>query len=142
MKVKELFEKYCKKTEAEEYICRGHYVTLDPASEEELEQFRKNCRDHHVEPRIEDELAGYYRQAGSLFNYFRCDDPLLFDWWQDDEQRSIWLGCLDDDSFIYDDIHHRYAVGFAGSSDSGVYDSLSEMLQAYLKEGQENGWNE
>lgn len=142
MKVKELFEKYCTKTEAEEYICRGHYVTLDPASEEELEQFRKNCRDHHVGKQIEDELAGYYTQAGSLFNYFRCDDPLLFDWWQDDEQRSIWLGCLDDDSFIYDDIHHRYAVGFAGSSDSGVYDSFSEMLEAYLKEGQENGWNE
>ena len=40
MTVKEMFTKYCKTNEDGEYICRGHCVTLDPATEEELEGFR------------------------------------------------------------------------------------------------------
>lgn len=141
MTVKELFEKYCAK-EGNEYICHGHCITLEPASEEELESFRNHCREYNVAQRVASELEKYYRQSNSLFNYFVCDDKALFEWWEDGGQRSIWLGCLDDDCFIYNDIHHKYAVGFAGSSDLGEYDSLMEMLEAYLKEGQENGWNE
>ena len=142
MTVREMFTKYCKTNEDGEFICRGHCVTLDPATEEELEGFRQGCKEHNVEPRIIDELVEFYSQSNSLFNYFVCNDPALFDWWQDDEQRSIWLGCLDDDSFIYDDIRHKYAIGFAGNNDVGEYDSLMEMLESYLKEGYENGYNE
>lgn len=142
MTVKELFVKYCKAENSDEFICRGHSVTLNPATEEELEGFRIHCKEHNVEWRVIDELVEFYSQTNSLFNYFICNDPALFDWWQDDEQRSIWLGCLDDDSFVYDDICHKYAIGFAGNNDAGEYDSLMEMLEAYLKEGYENGYNE
>ncbi len=37
MKVKELFDKYCKIDNDGEYIVHGHCVTLEPATEEELE---------------------------------------------------------------------------------------------------------
>lgn len=141
MTVKELFEKNCRKEE-NGYICHGHCISLKPATEEELEGFREHCKEYNVEQSVVEELERYYKQNNSIFNYFVCDDRTLFDWWEDDEQRSIWLGCLDDDSFIYDDIHHKYAIGFAGSNDLGEYDSLMEMLETYLKEGHENGWNE
>ncbi len=111
-----------KKTDDGEYIVRGHCFTLNPATE--------------------DELSNYYRQTNSFFDYFLCTDRSLFEWWEDNDQRSIWLGCLDENCFIYDDIDHKYAIGFAGSKDLGEYDSLMEMLESYLKEGFENGWNE
>ena len=141
MTVKELFDKYCK-IEDGEYIVHGQCVTLEPATEEELESFKKLCAEYNVEQRIVDELAEYYSQNKSLFGYFTCDDRGLFEWWQDDGQRSIWLGCAGDDCFIYDDIGHKYGIGFAGNKDIGEYDTLMEMLEAYLKEGFENGSNE
>ena len=140
MTVKELFEKYCGKW-GDEYICNGHCVTLDPASEEELEAFRNLCKEYKVPQNIAEEIEDYYRQTNSLFNYFTCDDSEQFAWWEDDTQRSIWLGCLDDVTFVYNDITHKYAIGEAGSSVYGKYDTLMEMLEAYLKEGHEKGWN-
>ena len=141
MTVKELFEKYCGKTEDNEYICRGHCVTLDPATYAELSGFRELCKEYGVDQQVVNELEEFYSQTNSLFNYFICNDRALFDGWEDDDQRAIWLGCLDDESFIYDDINHKYVVGYAGSNDGGEYDSIMEMLEAYLKEGWENGWN-
>ena len=142
MTVKELFDKYCKKSEDGKYIVHGAYKSLKPATEAELEIFKQLCAEYNVEQRIVDELSEYYSQNNSFFGYFQCTDRSLFEWWEDDDQRSIWLGCVDDDCFIYDDIDHKYGIGFAGSKDLGEYDSLMEMLEAYLKEGYENGWNE
>ena len=140
MTVKELFEKYCAK-EGSDYICHGRCFELTPATEEEIQAFRNLCDEHGVDKRIVSELEEYYRQNNSFFDYFKCDDESLFEWWEDDGQRSIWLGCIDDDCFIYDDLTHNYAMGFAGGHDIGEYDTLMEMLEAYLKEGWENGWN-
>ena len=102
MTVKELFEKYCKKTEDNEYIVRGSCIKLCPATSDELEGFRRLCREFNVEQSVEEELA--------------C--------------------------FVYDDMDHKYGIGFAGNKDFGEYDSVMEMLEAYLKECYENGWNE
>ena len=142
MTVKELFDKYCKVENDGEYIVHGATFTLKPATDEELDRFKKLCAEYNVEQRIVEELTDYYSQNNNFFDYFICDDRALFEWWGDDGQRSIWLGCLDDDDcFIYDDIDHKYGIGFAGSKDIGEYDTLMEMLEAYLKEGYENGWN-
>ena len=142
MTVRELFEKYCKKTDDGEYIVRGHCFALNPASKDELECFKKLCLEFNVEQHIIEELSDYYSQTNSFFDYFLCTDRSLFEWWEDNGQKSIWLGCLDDDCFIYDDIDHKYAIGFSGNKDLGEYDSLMDMLESYLKEGFENGWNE
>ena len=139
MFVKELYAKYCKKYD-DRYICRGHLVSLVPATEEQLKSFTALCREYKVEQHIVDELVEYYKQANKLFNH-SCDDPILFEWWEDDEQKSIWLGGLDCDSFVYDDLLHKYAIGIAGGNDFGEYDTLMEMLEAYLKEGYESGLN-
>ncbi len=140
MTVKELFEKYCSKDKWG-YCCNGHSVNLTPASEEEIKAFRDMCAKFGVEERIVSELEEYYRQTNNFLGYFNCDDLCLFDWWEGDEQKSIWLGCLDDDSFIYDSLTGKYAIGEAGDNSLGEYDTLMEMLEAYLKEGYENGWN-
>ena len=140
MTVKELFEKYCTKDEWG-YCCHGHCIKLTPASEDEIKTFRNLCQEYGVDQSVVSELEEYYRQTNNFFDYFRCDESDLFAWWEDDDQRSIWLGCVDDDSFIYDDITHKYAIGEAGDNSLGEYDTLMEMLEAYLKEGYENGWN-
>lgn len=102
MTVKELFEKYRGKTEDNEYICRGHCVTLDPATYDELSGFRELCKEYGVDKQVVDEHEEFYSQTNSLFNYFICNDRALFDWWEDADQRAIWLGCIDDES---DDFH-------------------------------------
>ena len=140
MLVKELFEKYCKKYDEGQYICRGRIVKLVPATEEKLDSFKALCREYNVEQHIMDELVEYYKQANKFFTHL-CDDESLFEWWEDDEQKAIWLGNVDDDSFVYDDHLHKYAIGVACCNEFGEYDTLMEMLEAYLKEGYENGWN-
>lgn len=138
MTVKELFEKYCGKYEDEEYNIHGHGFRLIPASERELLQFRKNFEHYGVDKSVIDELEKYYSQSRSLFDYFNCDDIAMFDWW---DEGDIWFGCLDDESFIYDSNIHKYAIGEAGSHDIGEFDTFMEMLEFYLKEGYDNGWN-
>lgn len=63
MTVKELFEKYCGKTEDNEYICRGHCVTLDPATDAELSGFRELCKEYGVDQQVVDELEEFYSQT-------------------------------------------------------------------------------
>lgn len=141
MTVKELFEKYCEKLGENEYVVHGACRKLCPATEPELEAFKNMCEEYHVEQRIMEELLDYYRQTNSFFGYHKCDDESLFEWWEDDEQRSIWLGNLNMDCFIYDDLDHKYGIGYAGDKELGAYDTVMEMLEAYLKEGYENGIN-
>ena len=114
MTLKELFEKYCALSKWG-YVCNGHCVELTPASEEEIKAFRTICDKYGVE-------------------------ESLFEWW-DDDQKCIWFGCVDDNSFIYDANTHKYAIGEAGSNDFGEYDTFMEMLEAYLKYGYELGAN-
>ena len=142
MTVLELCEKYCSKSKYEEneYACFGGYFSIEPATEEELAAFRKNCQDHGVEQKVIEELEEYYRQNKSLFNYFTCDDIAIFDWWRDDD-KIIWLGCHDDDSFICDCNTHTYAIGEAGSKDIGEFNTFMEMFEWYLKKGYEMGCN-
>ena len=58
------------------------------------------------------------------------------------EVLNFYKVSADDLIVIYDDIDHKYGIGFAGNKDIGEYDTLMEMLEAYLKEGFENGSNE
>lgn len=134
MNVKDLFEKYCSKYSETEYESHDHLVTLDPATNEEIRDFRKHCDSHNVDKKVADELETYYRQSNSFFNYFTCDDEMLFEWW---DEGLIWLGNVDDDCFVYNAKTHRYAIGFAGDSSLGEYDTVMDMIQAYLVEGQE-----
>lgn len=139
MTLKELFEKYCALSKWG-YVCNGHCVELTPATEEEIKVFRTICDKYGVEQKIVDELEEYYRQNNNFFDYFRCDEESLFEWW-DEDQKCIWFGCVDDDSFIYDANTHKYAIGEAGSNSFGEYDTFMEMLEAYLKYGYELGAN-
>lgn len=140
MTVQEMFDKYCKK-DSYGYNCHGANVTLKPASEQEIVEFKSLCRKYGVEPKIEEELEAYYRQNNNFFDYYTCNDSEIFSWWEGEEQRQIWLGCLDDDSFVYDETSGKYWIGEAGDDSIGTYDTLMEMFEAYLKEGWENGWN-
>ena len=142
MTVLEMVEKYCSKSKYDdnEYACMGSFFSVEPATEEEISAFRKNCADHGVDQNAVEEMVAYFKQNKSIFNYFNCGDIGMFDWWSDD-YRTIWLGCHDDDSFIYDDTTHTYAIGEAGSKDIGEYNTLMEMLEAYMKYGYEIGAN-
>ena len=81
-------------------------------------------------------MSSYLRKTGMEARDF----SVRLHWW-DDDQKCIWFGCVDDNSFIYDANTHKYAIGEAGSNDFGEYDTFMEMLEAYLKYGYELGAN-
>lgn len=58
MTVKALFDKYCKIEDGEYiYIVHGHRVTLEPATEEDLESFKKLCAEYNVDQRMMTEIS-------------------------------------------------------------------------------------
>lgn len=133
MDVKGLFDKYCYKIKENEYECHSTIIKLIPATPKELEGFKALCSEHGVEQRIEDELADFYSQCHSLFNYFVCNDSAIFDWWQSPTQRKIWMAAIDDICFIYDDVSKKYAYGYAGGKEFGEFDTLEELLTDYIR---------
>lgn len=133
MMLLDLIEKYCEK-DGDAYITHDHCFDITPATEEELKSFKKNCQKHGVEGGVVAELIAFYRQSNSLFNYFTCDDEMIFEWWQD--RKELWLGNLDMDTFRYSADRKKYGIGDASDFAYGEeyeFDILEEMIEAYLR---------
>ena len=122
-RIQELFDRY--NDGCYEYTC-------EPATEKQLQLFLENCKAHNVPARIADELAEYYRLNNNFFEYFVCDDPTIFEWY---EQGCLWLGQRDLWAFRCLVAKQKYAIGDAGDDSFGEdyeFDTIEEMLEAFL----------
>ena len=134
MTVKELFEKYCEKTEDGEYVVQGHCIKLCPATAEELQRFRDLCRGYLLRQDVCEEMAAFYAQTNSFLGYNKCDDGALFEWWKP-KHHEVWLGNLDDMEFIYDDLEDVYGIRYSTETECfAKYKSLMEMLEAIVSD--------
>lgn len=130
----DLIEKYCEK-DGDAYIIHDHYFDIEPASEEQIKVFENRCREYGVEDEACAELVAFYRQSNSLFNYFACDDEAIFEWWN--ENKELWLGNVDKDTFRYSAERKKYGIGDASDfsyGDECEFNTLEEMIEGYLKD--------
>jgi hypothetical protein len=122
-RIQELFNKY--NDDAYEYLCT-------PATTKQLEMFKKNCKEYQVPDEIVSELLEYYKLNNNFFNYFECDDLMIFEWYEDG---CLWLGQRDLWTFRCLVDKHKYAIGAAGDDSFGddyEFDTIEEMLEAFL----------
>ena len=125
MTIQEIFDKY-------DGDCYDYEVS--PATEEQLNTFLKNCRERGIPEDIVSELLAYYKQTNNFFDYTRCDDLLLFEWYDNDDD-CLWLGQRDMWSFRCLIGKRKYAIGDAGDASFGEdyeFDTIEEMLIAFL----------
>jgi len=45
--------------------------------------FLENCKNHNVPVEIIDELVEYYKLNNNFLEYFNCDDPEIFEWYEE-----------------------------------------------------------
>lgn len=134
MTVKELFEKYCEKTEDGEYVVQGHCVKLCPATAEELQEFKDLCRGYLLRYDAYEEMAAFFKQTNSFLGYHKCNDEALFEWWKP-KHHEVWLGNLDSMEFIYDDLEDIYGIRYSTETECfAKYKSLMEMLEAIVSD--------
>lgn len=121
-RIQVLFDKY-----------RNNYrLSCKPATENQLQGFRKNCMDYGISTEIMDELVAYFKLNNSFFGYFECDNILIFEWC---EQGCLWLGQRELWTFRCLLEKHKYAIGDASEDSFGEdyeFDTIEEMLQAFL----------
>jgi hypothetical protein len=122
-RIEELFNKYPKDYE----------VSITPATDEQIAIFVNNCKKYDIPETIKAELVEYYRLNNNFFNYFTCDDSMLFEWF--DEDNCLWLGQRDLWTFRCLVGRHKYSIGDAGYhsfSPHHEFDTIEEMLEAFL----------
>ena len=121
-RIQKLFESYEK----------GYTCKYQPATEKQLRVFLANCQAHNVPGEIVNELAEYYKLNNNFFNYFTCDDPDIFEWYEDG---CLWLGQRDLWTFRCLVSKHKYAIGDASNDSFGEdyeFDTIEKMLHAFL----------
>ena len=88
--------------------------------------------DYGVLTEIMNELVTYYKLNNNFFEYFECDDILIFECY---EEGCLWLEQRDLWTFRYLLKKHKYAIGDASEDSFGEdyeFDTIEEMLQAFL----------
>ena len=122
-RIQEIFAMY--NNECCEYVC-------EPATERQVQIFLENCGIYNIPQEIANELAEYYTLNNNFFEYFTCDDPTIFEWYEDG---CLWLGQRDLWTFRCLIDSHKYAIGSGGDMSFGEeyeFDTIEEMLQAFL----------
>ena len=121
-RIQALFDKY-----------RDNYkLSCKPATEKELQEFRKNCIAYGIPTEIMNQLVEYYKLNNNFFGYFECDNILIFEWC---DQGCLWLGQSDMWTFRCLLKKHKYAIGDASEDSFGEdyeFNTIEEMLQTFL----------
>ncbi len=121
-----LFYKY------KEKLC--YRIKIIPATENEIQEFIKNCKKYNVPEDGVKKLVEYYKMNNNFFNYTTCNDLLLFEWYND-VHKELWLGQRDDTTFRYIGSINKFAIGDASNPSYGKdyeFDSIEEMLESFL----------
>jgi len=108
-------------------------VIIEPASSVELEIFKNHCKKYCVSADVMKKLIEYYSMNNNFFNYFKCDDCSIFEWY--DESKELWLGQRDLWVFRYVESLNKFTIGDASNSSFGKeyeFDSIMEMLDSFL----------
>lgn len=106
---------------------------MSPANAGALAVFLRRAAEKGVPSKAIDQLAEFYTVTDGVpcldsFDFHRCDDVTLFEWWDDEE---LWLAQRDFYTMRWS--HGKFCLGDAGTVSFGneyEFDSLTELLEA------------
>lgn len=109
-----------------------------PADENLLADFCRRAAERGLPDSVVGELVEFYRISNGTpcfdgFSLHRCDDEILFDWWED--YRELWLGQRDCDVLRWAD--GKFCLGDASNISYGEeyeFPTLVHLLEAAFKD--------
>lgn len=107
--------------------------TMVFADEAMLEAFRDKTIKRGIPSNVINQLAEFYRLTNGVpcldgFDFHRCDDEIIFEWWEDGE---LWLGQRDMDILRW--ANGVFSCGDASNTSYGKeyeFSTLVELLEA------------
>ena len=109
-----------------------------PADENLLADFTRRAVEHGVPDSVAGQLVEFYRISNGTpcfdgFSLHRCDDEILFEWWESD--RELWLGQRDCDVLRWAD--GKFCLGDASNTSYGEeyeFPTLVDLLEVAYKD--------
>lgn len=109
-----------------------------PADENLLADFTRRAAERGVPDSVVEELVEFYRISNGTpcfdgFSLHRCDDEILFEWWESD--RELWLGQRDCDVLRWAD--GKFCLGDASNISYGEeyeFPTFVDLLKAAYKD--------
>ena len=120
----------------------GYDEKLVPADENLLSDFSKRALSKGVAAQVVNELLEFYKVTNGVpcldsFDFHRCDDDILFEWWDD---RILWLAQRDYYTLRW--LNNKYCLGDAGNNSLGEeyeFGTLTALLEFALNEWYPDG---
>lgn len=120
----------------------GYDEKLVPADENLLSDFSKRALSRGVAAQVVDELLEFYNVTNGVpcldsFDFHRCDDDILFEWWDD---RILWLAQRDYYTLRW--LSNMYCLGDACNNSFGEayeFGTLTALLEFAFKEWYPDG---
>lgn len=109
-----------------------------PADENFLADFTRRAAERGVPDSVVGQLVEFYKISNGTpcfdgFSLHRCDDEILFEWWE--SERSLWLGQWNCDVLRWHD--DRFCLGDASNISYGEeyeFPTLVDLLEAAYKD--------
>ncbi len=109
-----------------------------PADENLLADFGRRADERGVPDSVVGQLVEFYRISNGTpcfdgFSLHRCDDEILFEWWESD--RTLWLGQRDCDVLRW--ANSKFCLGDASNISYGEeyeFPTLVDLLEAAYKD--------
>lgn len=109
-----------------------------PANENLLADFRRRTTQHGVPVSAIDQLVEFYKLSNGTpclngFSFHRCEDEILFEWWEDD--RALWLSQRDCDVLRWS--NDKFCLGDASNVSYGEeyeFSTLVDLLEIAFNE--------
>ena len=113
-----------------------------PADKELLSDFSKRALSRGVPQELISELLEFYALTNGVpcldsFDFHRCDDEILFEWWHD---QTLWLAQRDYYTLRW--VNHKYTLGDASNNSFGEeyeFGTLTALLEFALNEWYPDG---
>lgn len=107
--------------------------TIIPAGENSLAEFYRQMSKRNIPSHVIDQLTEFYKISNGIpcldgFDFHRCDDEILFEWWED--SKELWLGQRDNDVLRW--TNDKYCLGDASNvsySEEYEFSTLVELLE-------------
>lgn len=106
-------------------------LQMTPASDDSLKAFKERATSHDVPTEVIEELSNYYAMVGGTPWIHKCDDVIVFEWWNEGE---LWLGQRDLYTLRW--TNNRYCIGDAGNvsfSPSDEHETLGSALNQFVR---------
>jgi len=111
---------------------------LIPASEELITVFQKQTLKRNIPDTVIEQLIEFYKVTNGVpclnsFDFHRCDDEILFEWWESDI--VLWLGQRDCDILRWS--NGKFCLGDASDvsySEEYEFSTLIELLEIAFEE--------